>query len=417
MLKHHFDPHRPYRAVIYARMSSDKQNERSPDQQIAEIKRRIALAGYPWQIVKIYRDDGISGRYVRKRPAYQQMMRELKSGLVAADLILSDTAERFGRVEELDDIRRRLFQKYGILLLTANSNFADPNSSAGRALGAIEKIRATEDGRVKAHNVLRGKRDAVEQKHWPGGEAPLGFMLKSVMTMVRGREEVDHCLLIPNPESSWIMLHLFELAKKTGHGTTRLAKALNNDPLIPAKFKPFKPSTIGHWLDSHIYYGDLYWGEVCTDIIDDTRITQQNPDEEIVHVPEFCEAIVPRKLWWEVQTLRIVRRARVARMRKLAAARRQSVDTADERLLKAVAPGMTLNYLLSGFVFCECGVRMTASSSGTYTTKDGEERRYVSYVCPDYLAGNCKNDRRVPEEWLRAIVVNQLRDRLLSRIV
>ncbi len=162
MLKRQFNPQRFYRVVLYVRMSSDRQNPRSPDQQVQEIERRLKLLGYKWVIVKIYRDDAVSGKYLRKRSAYQQMLRDLKTGAVAADLILVDTLERLGRVEGLPTIRKELYERDGILVLTADSNFADPNTPQGKAATSSEAMRATEDGRVKSHNVLRGKRDAAQ---------------------------------------------------------------------------------------------------------------------------------------------------------------------------------------------------------------------------------------------------------------
>lgn len=84
-------------------------------------------------IVKIYRDEAKSGKYLRKRNGYQQMMRDLKTGTVVADLILVDTLERLGRVEELPSIRKDLLDRHGILVLTADSNFADPNTPQGEA--------------------------------------------------------------------------------------------------------------------------------------------------------------------------------------------------------------------------------------------------------------------------------------------
>lgn len=405
MLKRIFDPCRFYRVVIYVRMSSDKQNPRSPDQQVQEIERRLKALGYQWVIVKVYRDDAISGRYIRKRTAYQQMLRDLKTGTVVADLILVDTVERLGRVEELPTIRKDLFERHGILVLTGDSNFADPNTPQGKALGIVEAMRATEDVRVKAHNVLRGKRDAARLKHWPGGPPPFGYMLQSVLKMVNGREEVDYCVLVPNPATRWIMELLFEMAERTSFGTTRLAKALNKDSRIPDEFKPFQPETIGYWLDSEIYYGDLYWGENATGIIDDTRVVEANAPEDILHVPEFCEPLVTRERWNSVQAIRQVRRERLAAARALKGQQ-------DGKLIEAQAPGLTLNYLLSGLLFCECGIRMTASSGGAYMTKDGEQRRYVSYVCPGYLAGNCENGTRVPEQWIRSVVMGKLKERL-----
>ena len=63
-------------------------------------------------------------------------------------------------------------------------------------------------------------------------------------------------------------------------------------------------------------------------------------------------------------------------------------------------------------MFCECGLRMVASSTAPYTAKDGTQRRYTSYVCPGYLAGHCENGTRVPEGWVRSVVIGKLSERL-----
>ena len=97
MLKRTFDPKLIYRVVVYLRMSTEMQNERSPQQQLREIRRQLKSLGYSWVIVKVYRDDAKSGRILRKREGYQKMMRELKSGIVAADMILVDDIERFSQ--------------------------------------------------------------------------------------------------------------------------------------------------------------------------------------------------------------------------------------------------------------------------------------------------------------------------------
>lgn len=406
MLNNVFDPKKNYRAVIYARMSSDRQNPRSPDQQVEEIQRRIAGLGHRWNVIKVYRDDGISGKFLRKRPGFQSMLTDVRTGSMNVDLILVDTLERLGRVEELPTIRKELFERNGVLVLTGDSNFADPNTPQGKALGMFEAMRATEDGRVKAHNVLRGKRDAAKQKHWPGGPPPFGYKLQSIMKSVNGRDEVDYCLLVPNPGTRWIIELLFELAEQTSHGSTRLAKLLNDDTRIPGEHKPFRPETITYWLDSPIYYGDLIWARNTTGIVSDTRVVEANAPDDVLRVAEFCEPLVSRERWNSVQTVRQVRRER-----SLEARRRKLSD--DGKLIKAKAPGLTLNYLLSGLLHCECGLRMVASSGGAYTAKNGTQRRYASYACPGYLAGHCENNTRVPEEWIRSVVINKLRERLL----
>ena len=225
MLKRTFDPWLPHRYVVYARMSSDQQNPRSPEQQFETVGRLIERLGRPWVHVADYRDDGISGRYLAKRPGFQRMLADIRSGAAAVDLILVDTLERFGRVEELESIRRELHNRCGVLVLTADSGFADPTTSAGRAMAAFESMRAVEDGRVKAHNVLRGKRDAARRGRWPGGPPPFGMRLRSVLVDRHGRQEVDHCVLEHDPETAWVVRRLFALARETGFGSNRLARA------------------------------------------------------------------------------------------------------------------------------------------------------------------------------------------------
>ena len=406
MLKRTFDPKLSFRAVIYARMSSDKQNPRSPQQQVDEIKRRLQVLGYRWVIVTIYIDVAVSGRFLRKRKSFQKMLRDLKTRTVVADLILVDSLERLGRVDELPSIRKDLFERHGILVLTADTGFSDPHTPQGRALGMVESMRATEDGRIKAHNVSRGKRDAAELKHWPGGPPPFGYMLQSVMALVKGREEVDHRLLVPDPATRWIIELLFESAERTAHGSTRLARAINANPRIPEEYKPFQPETIAFWLGSEIYFGTLVWGQNSTGIVDDTRVVERNAEAEVLRVPDFCEPLVTRERWNNVRAVRLIRSERA-----LAARRRK--QEANGKLLDAPAPGLTLNYLLSGLLFCgACGLRMTASSSSLYVAKDGTERRYVSYVCPGFLAHHCQNGTRVSESWLREVVIGKLCERL-----
>jgi len=404
MIKHQFDPHLPHRAVNYFRMSTEFQNKRSPDQQEREIQIPIDRTGYNFNVVKSYRDEGISGRYLRSRPGYQQMLRDIKTGAIDTDLILVDTMERFGRVEELDSIRRDLYENYGILVLAADTNFCDPLSPQGRAMAMVENMRATEDGRIKAHNVLRGKRDAVLQKHWPGGPPPFGYELKSIMKMVSGREEVDYRILDIDSKQAPVVRMLFMKAKESGWGLTRLARWLNGHPDVPVAMKPFSPTSVGYMLDNEIYYGDYVWNVNCTGIVADIRVLQKNPQEEWEHVEGFCQPIVTKEIWTDVHSLRKIRRALWARSRDV---------SASEKQIQPPAAGMTLNYLLSGLVYCaDCGIRMTLSSTQAYVTKSGDSKTYASYACPNVRIDSCSNAIRVPEQWLREQVVTLLRERL-----
>jgi site-specific DNA recombinase len=408
MLKRNFDHQLPHVYLRYGRMSSDDQNPRSPEQQFDTVEMIRQRLHYPWRHVTDYRDDGISGRYMQKRLGFQTMLNDIRSGAVRVDLILVDTFERFGRADATAAIRQELCNRYGVLLLTADSNFADPTTTSGKALAVLESFRSTEDSRIKAHLVSRGKRDAARQKHWPGGPPPFGLRLESILIDRNGRQEVDHCILVPEPETAWILQHAYQRALETGWGQDRLAKDLNDNPQIPDKFKPFHPSTVGRWMnkDSTIYYGELTYERDATDVIDEHRVIERNSDDEMVRVPNFCEALVSRETWDAVRRLKEIRGARIR------AGRERRRGQGDKQIDPLIA-GIALKYLLSGLVRCgHCGRSMNPSSSGEYTTKDGQTKRYVSYVCPLSHSGVCDNRIKVPEQWLREAVIGKLRERL-----
>lgn len=401
MLPTTFDLRAPYRVVLYLRMSQEGQNPRSPDQQEAVIRELIKRMDLPWTVVTVYRDEAISGRFTRKRPNFQRMLKDLKTGVVQANLILVDTFERLTRADNGDAIRLSL-QKMGVLVLTANSNFTDPTSSGGRVLSAFEALRASEDGKVKAHNVLRGKRDAVRLKQWPGGAAPFGFCLEAVFETVKGLEEIAYRIPKPNPATKWIVEEIFRLADELGYGTSRIAKALNNDPRIPEDLKPFHPATIGEILDNEMHIGEYVWGKNCTGIVDEVRVIQPLPKEEWLHILEFCEPIIDHERWDRVQALRQARREKCPKKPRTQPA-----------IAGLATPGIALKYPLTGLVRCaHCRRRMNPQSSAPYQSVSGDVRRYVYYGCTGLAGGLCENRKRIPEEWLRETVVFLVRSRL-----
>lgn len=84
-----------------------------------------------------------------------------------------------------------------------------------------------------------------------------------------------------------------------------------------------------------------------------------------------------------------------------------------DRLVGLRAPGIVLKYILTGLVRCaHCGRAMTPTSSAEYQTKDGTAKRYVAYACPGRPDGTCNNRRRIPEPWLRGIVIELMRVQL-----
>ncbi len=402
MLERKYDPTLPYRYACYGRMSDPRQNKRSPDQQFNTIEETRQRCGYPWQRVVTYRDDGISGRKVRKRPGLQKMLRDIEVGLVRIDLIVVDTYERLGRAEEIGSLRHKLLTDHGILVVAADNGFADPTGIVGKAVGLVEQIRATENTRVSRHNVIRGKKDVVRLRRWPGGPRPFGYRLKPVVDDSTSPPDVYH-VLEPEPKEAAAQVRAFLRAAETGEGDMRLSQWWNNSPEIPAEFRPMSPFTMGYRLSNPIYVGTLVWGENRTGVVNDTRVVEPNPDGAEV-VPDFCPPLVSAELFQQVQKLREVRARQIRR------SRRKEAAESPPKLIAPQGRGLTLKYLLTGLLRCAgCNASLRPVPTGR-RSKGG--KRYVYYACPRHYDGACANSRHLPEDQLRDAVLARLRARL-----
>ncbi|HQR08459.1 MAG TPA: recombinase family protein [Gemmatales bacterium] len=407
---HLFDPKKEYKYIRYLRMSTNKQNDRSPDQQAHEIELVRKRNKYPWIHLRDYRDDGISGKLLRKRPSFKQMLLDIKARRIEPDLILLDTFERFGRAEELESIRRELARRYGVLLLTGDTGFSDPTTFTGKILATVESCRAIEDNRIKGHNIRRGRRDAVLLGHWPGGPVPTGFTLEHFFIEKKGIQTLDHAILIPHLGRMWIIRMVFKLALDNGWGSTRIARHLNEHADLPDDLKPVSTATVCRWLSNWLYVGEYRFGQLHVEIVDDVRKQHRNPEDTLTINPDFCTPIVERDVFLEVQRQRQPRSERA----KLARAAREHTSS---KLLQIARPGGSVLYPLSGLVICDaCGRSMVPRSAGVYTTKSGERKRYTAYICPGRYDNICPNSFSVKEEWLRAQVFGHLRQCLFPGI-
>lgn len=399
MLKSTFKLTDPLEYVQYGRMSDDSQNPQSPDQQFAEITQQIKRQRLPWKCIKTYRDDGVKGKYINKRSGLMQMLRDIRIGVIKPRVVLVHTAERFGRADEIPGIRLELQNKYGILLLTADSGFSDPSTTAGKAVQFVEQIRSTTGNEVKAYEVLRGKLDVARRKLWPGGPAPVGYRLEKTVSDVGGRQ-VTETRPVPDPQSAIVPRKAFALADATGRGGTAIAVMLNQDPEIPEQYKPLRGDKISYLLDNPIYGGTLRFNRVCTGIVSDTRRQQRNDDEEVMFIEDFCEPLVDPEVVKRVQDGRQRRKAQRAESRSMARDNGPS------------GVGLVLKYPLTGLVYCRhCGSRMSPSlSSG----KIKPQYRKLYYHCPLAASGACVNKRYVRGDLLWSCVSAALRRRLFS---
>lgn len=164
-------------AVAYWRMSSSPQ-EKSIPQQRAEMLPKCKLAGV--NIVREFRDEGISGGGMKKRDAYLDMLSACqarhKAGKPVAAVVCFDTS-RFSRATSTETGHYIWeFQKVGVHRLFTWERWFDFRKEEDRAIFLIQQdFTNNRYLRDISLRVLRGKRDAAQAGYFTGGQVPYGF--------------------------------------------------------------------------------------------------------------------------------------------------------------------------------------------------------------------------------------------------
>lgn len=162
------------KAVIYARYSSERQNEQSIAGQI-EICTDWAKNN-DITIIDIYHDEALSGR-TDKRPDFQRMINDAKSQKF--DFIIVYKLDRFARNRYDSAIYKAQLKKYNVKILSAMENISD--GPEGIILESLIEGMAEYYSANLSQNVLRGMRQKANQGKYLGGT----FLLVTNSTRIK----------------------------------------------------------------------------------------------------------------------------------------------------------------------------------------------------------------------------------------
>ncbi len=384
------------KAVIYTRVSTNKQNEVSHETQ--EEKCRLLAKRHGFKVSHVYTDHAKSGT-TKHRPEYQAMLADAKARKFNALLIYD--LSRFGRglVEQERSIDSLVY--HGIVVLTEYEHY-DSRIRGGKLQrqmhgamneGLIEVIS------VKTHE---GQDAAIRKGRSAGGRA-YGYRTEPIHN-ARG-EKVGAKPYIHEAEAK-IVREIFKLYAG-GWSPRRIANELNRRKL-PSPGAGWKRETRrkdGKWLAStiygdpkrgsgilnnRIYEGVRLWNRSRRDKNPETdhKVFKRRTAAEYVTVPMPHLRIVPEALWRQV-------RARQQRQSESLGVRVKGGLKGKKRT------GRQPKYLLSGILRCgECGASAVVSGA------------YQLYVCASHTNSGehaCANGLRVKREVVERRVIEELR--------
>ncbi len=150
-------------AVIYARFSSSNQREESIEGQVRECELRARADGYT--IVKVYRDDAVSGTSVDKRDSFLQMIEDAKSGFFQRIYVYK--YDRFARNIADSQTYEKILLSHNVELVSAKEGI--PEGASGFLVKGMHELLAQYYSVNLSENVRRGHETNALKCKWNGG--------------------------------------------------------------------------------------------------------------------------------------------------------------------------------------------------------------------------------------------------------
>jgi site-specific DNA recombinase len=356
------------RAVIYARSSSDKQSERSIDDQVALC--RVCCEREGLLVSEVYDDRAISGASTANRIGWLRLMRDASAGKF--DVVIAEALDRISRdQEDLAGIYKRLRFMQIELRIVQDGKAEEIHVGVKGLLGALYL-------KDLAQKTKRGQAGVIRDQRHNGGRS---YGYRSVPGKPGRREIVE-------VEAS-VVRRIFD--RYAAGRSPRDIAAANREGVPGPRGGPWNASTVAGSrkrangiLQNALYIGRIVWNRQSFIKDPDTgrRVSRPNPESErmTAETPEL--RIVTDDVWTKVQA----RKARRSGERTYATRPR---------------------HLLSGLLKCDhCGSGYVVS---------GRDKRGLYLRCSRMVeTGLCDNKRTVALDDIETRVIGGIEKHLAS---
>lgn len=302
----------------YIRVSTDKQEELSPESQIRMIKEYAQQHGM--LLTHIYMEEhGISGKNAQKRPAFQEMIATCKDKSHPYDAILLWKFSRFARnIDESTYYKSILRKKCNVDVISISEPVIE--GMYGRL---IEMVIEWSD-EFYLYNLSGEVMRGMTQKALKGGynsNPPIGYTKK--------KGEVPEV----EQNGALIVKKIYNMYVNEKRPLSDIATLLNQEGYTTARGGRFETRTIGYILENPFYIGKIRWNYF------DRQNNQRKRTEDVIISNGTHEPIISEELF-------------------AAAGERLAIERSKTGYGKRRATASTKHWL-SGLVKCsECGASL-----------------------------------------------------------
>ena len=367
------------RAAVYARYSTDLQNDRSIEDQIVLCRDFASRNGY--QVVATFSDRAITGASLIERDGLLELLAASRRQPAPFVALIVEHPDRIARdMADGMDVHRKLTFA-GVEIVGVNTGGAV--STVAMAVHTLSGQFQREEG---AKKIRRGLAGVVRSGRAAGG---LAFGYRVVNTFdergnpVRGLREIDL-------ERADIVRRIYA-EYLAGPSPRLIAAGLNRDRVPPPRGRLWNATTINGYgkrgsgiLHNQLYAGLIVWNKnrKLLNPYTGKRVGRPNDaaDRQVVEVEQL--RIIDQDTWQAVQALKA-----------------SKAGTRPEQHRRPV-------HLLSGLLRCShCGSGMSV--------KDRDHNGKIRVRCSAVAeSGSCENRRAIYLPHIEAAVVGGMRDQL-----
>ncbi len=259
-------------AGIYIRVSTEDQVREgfSLGEQEEKLKQLCKYKDY--KIYKVYKDAGISAKNMSGRPAFQQMLEDMRAGKI--NYIVAYKLDRVTRsVRDLEVLISELEEHH--CYLVCDRDDVNTSSANGRFFVRMLTVLSQLEIEIVSERTKFGLTGAIKSGHIPG-TCPLGYKRDTTKKMVIDETTKD------------VVIRIFNLYLQ-GKSYQTIANILNEEKVLQPK--KWDDSTIEKILNNKIYVGDYERFK---------RVAKEQGKEPVIYT-NVVEPIITRAMFEDIQ--------------------------------------------------------------------------------------------------------------------
>lgn len=244
--------------VIYVRVSDPSQVDNNSLETQERTCRQFADSK-GWKVVKVYREEGVSAKFVHTRPQLRGLISFVTKKTNHISVVLVYKLDRFSRNLEDGLATISLLAKYQVRLVSATENTDE--SPMGKAIRNIMMTVGQLDNEMKGERVKDNMQEVFRKGLWPF-KCPIGYKRQ-----FKTKEENKGLPSVLDPDLAPIINRMFINAATGIYNKSQLAKLMNLDGFEDYYVTAADHKIVNKILSKSFYYGRMYakkWDEYAT---------------------------------------------------------------------------------------------------------------------------------------------------------